>query len=194
MTRLFQTELSGSVHALLRNGDAGDESIQTRRVERVRVLFDGFEGERHSGAVKPSDVRFRRLYPVGTPIRNTRQVSLLSLEELTALASDMDLPVLEPEWLGANLVVSGIPDLTLLPPSTRLLFASGAALVVDNQNMPCAYPAKVVESHHAGAGARFVRAAKDRRGLVGWVEKEGEIAVGDAIAVHLPPKRIYPHG
>jgi len=194
MTRLIGTNLQGTVDVLLRNGDAGDKSIQTRRVDRVQVLFDGFEGERHSGMVKPSDVRFKRLYALGTPIRNTRQVSLVAAEELAAVAAEIGVDVLEPEWLGANIVVSGIPDLTLLPPSSRLLFDSGAALVVDNQNMPCAYPAKVIESQHAGAGTRFVRAAKDRRGLVAWVEKEGAIAVGDGIAVHLPPRRIYPHG
>ena len=81
----------------------------------------------------------------------------------------------------------------MLPPSTRLLFESGAALVVDNENQACRYPAEVIASHYPDARQGFVRAAREKRGLVAWVEKEGAIRVGDAVAVHLPPLRLYPH-
>ena len=93
--------------------------------------------------------------------------------------------------VGANLLLSGIPDLTLLPPSSRLIFSSGASLVVDMQNAPCAYPGKVIDEHHPGKGKGFPRAAIDRRGLTAWVEREGSIATGDNVELHIPPQRIY---
>ncbi len=194
MTILHPTGIIGRVEAILVNGNRADDSIETARIERVEVTFEGFAGERHSGLVTKSDVRYRKQYAKDTPIRNTRQVSMLSVEDLAAIAGNLRVHKIAPEWLGANLMVSGIPRFTEVPPSSRLLFSSGAALVVDNENEPCRYPADVVEQHHPGAGSRFVAAAKHLRGTVGWVEREGAIAVGDEIALHIPPQRIYDPG
>jgi hypothetical protein len=191
MTILHPTKVNGSVEAILVNPDADDDSIETARVDKIGVTFAGFEGERHSGLVSKSDVRYRKQYAIDTAIRNTRQVSMVSVEDLARIAGNLGVERIEPEWLGANLVVSGIAKFTELPPSSRLLFSSGAALVVDNENAPCRYPADVVERHYPGAGARFVAAARNLRGVVGWVEREGEIATGDEIALHIPPQRIY---
>ncbi|NNE22197.1 MAG: MOSC domain-containing protein, partial [Rhizobiales bacterium] len=166
----------------------------TSRIEEVAASFEGFAGERHSGLVTASDVRYRKQYDKGTAIRNTRQVSMLSVEDLQQIAENLQVERVEPDWLGANLVVSGIPRFTEVPPSSRLLFTSGASLVVDNENQPCRYPADVVDRHFPGAGARFVAAARNLRGTVGWVEREGHIRVGDKIALHIPPQRIYDAG
>ncbi|PHR85911.1 MAG: sulfurase [Blastopirellula sp.] len=194
MTILNPTKIIGNVETILINKDSKDESIETKKIDKVEAEFAGLAGERHSGLTSISDVRYLRQYPSGTEIRNTRQITILSREELTSMAADLDIPELMPEWLGANLVVSGIPELSMLPPSTRLMFESGAALVIDNQNRPCRYPADVIEQKHPSKGGLFVKTAKDRRGLVAWVEREGGITTGDSIAVHLPPKRIYAHG
>ena len=191
MTILHPLKVSGKVEAILVNPDAGDDSIETARVERVDATFEGFAGERHSGLFSKSDVRYRKQYAIDTPIRNTRQVSMVSVEDLAQIAENLAVPDIQPEWLGANLLVSGIPKFTEVPPSSRLIFSSGAALAVDNENAPCRYPADIVEQHHAGAGGRFVAAAKNLRGVVGWVEREGAIAIGDEIALHIPPQRIY---
>jgi MOSC domain-containing protein YiiM len=99
----------------------------------------------------------------------------------------------KPEWVGANVVVSGIPDLTLLPPSTRLQFPSGAMIVVDAENHPCRYPADIIARHHPEQKKGFVAAAMHKRGVVGWVEAEGVIGTGDRITVWIPPQRIYAH-
>jgi MOSC domain-containing protein YiiM len=124
---------------------------------------------------------------------NNRQVSLVSQEELADIAEALGVPALDPMWLGANLVTKGIPDLTLLPPSTRLMFSSGASLIVDLENAPCRFPAEIIERHYPGHGLDFPKKAKNKRGLVAYVEKEGRIAAGDEIVLFIPPQRIYAH-
>ena len=99
---------------------------------------------------------------------------------------------LEPEWVGANLLVSGIPNFTKLPPSTRLLFDGGAALVIDLENSPCKYPGEIIDRFHPGFGDKFAKAALGLRGVTAWVEREGKISAGDGIRVFVPPQQIYP--
>jgi hypothetical protein len=90
------------------------------------MVFDGIVGDCHSSRIYKSDSRLLQQYPRGIPIANTRQVSIVSGEELAEVGEAMETAQLKPEWLGANLVTKGIPDLTLLPPSTRMMFSSGA--------------------------------------------------------------------
>lgn len=190
MTILFPTRIKGRVEAVLIGHDRG-RGLETSSVREVEARFAGLEGDCHAGLTRPADVRVRRQYAKDTPIRNTRQVSIVSVEELDAIAAAMGVPEIRPEWLGANIVVSGIPRFTQLPGSTRLLVSSGASLVVDTENAPCRFPAEVIDRHHPGAGQSFVPCAEHRRGVTGWVEREGWIRVGDGVAVHLPPQRIY---
>ena len=190
MTILHPTSIRGRVEALLVNPDRAS-GLEKSEVPQVRAGFAGFEGDCHSGLTRPADVRVRRQYAKDTPIRNTRQVTIVSREELDEIAAAMGIPSLKPDWLGANLVISGIPKLTRLPGSTRLIFSSGAALVVDTENAPCRFPAEVIDRHHPGTGPTFVPCAEHRRGLAGWVEREGTVRVGDTVAVHLPPQWNY---
>lgn len=167
------------------------DSLVTTPRAMVEVTFEGFLGDRHAGLTVPAGVRARR-YPPGTPIRNTRQVSLVGEEELARIAEELGVPEVRAEWLGANVLLRGLPHLTALPPGTRLYFASGAALVVDGENLPCQAPGRVLEAHYPdrpGLAAAFVKAALHRRGLVGWVEREGTIVVGDEVEV-VPPEPV----
>ncbi len=193
MTILNPTKLSGTVTPMYANCNSDDESLVTQLIQRASMHFDGMQGDRHVGYVRPSDVRYGRQYAKGSPIRNTLQVTLLSTEELEEVRVEMGIDRLDAGWIGANLVITGIPDLTLLPPSTRLIFSSNAALVVDNENATCRYPGDEIDRYYPGKGKGFVKAAINRRGLVAWVEREGDIASEDSIAVHVPPLRIHPH-
>jgi hypothetical protein len=168
-----------------------DEDLSSNRISTVKVTYAGFDGESHSGLVRASCVRVRGQYAEGTEIRNTRQITIVSIEELALIADSMGIDKLEPEWVGANLLVSGIPDFSKIPPSTRMIFASGTSLVVDLENSPCKYPGEVIERHHAGKGNLFAKAAYGRRGVTAWVEREGKITTGDAIDIHIPPQHIY---
>jgi len=49
----------------------------------------------------------------------------------------------------------------------------------------------VIRKHHPEQGLQFVKLAQHKRGLAAWVEREGEVAAGDAITLWLPPQRIY---
>lgn len=159
----------------------------------LRLTFAGPEGEAHGGQTRPSCSRVAGQYPRGTTIRNTRQLSVLSAEELAAIAAAMDLPSLDPALVGATLVLEGLPDLTLLPPSSRLIGAGGAAIVVDMENRPCQLPARPIEGAYPGHGARFKAAAAGRRGITAWVEREGVLTLGETMALHIPDQPAWPH-
>lgn len=104
-------------------------------------------------------------YPRGTEIGNTRQLSIVSAEELAEIAAGMGLEnPFDPALLGASLVLKGVPDLTHLPPSSCLLADSGACLTIDMDNKSCSLPARAIDKRHSGMGPLFRTAAKGRRG------------------------------
>ena len=189
---LSKATFTGIVDQLLTNPDRMT-GLEKQQCDKLMLRFGGIEGDCHAGLTRKSDSRMLKQFKRGTEVKNTRQVSILSKEELTEIAARMAIPEVKPEWVGANLVTSGIPNLTLLPPSTRLQFPSGATLVVDLENLPCRYPADVIDKHYPEPKMGFVKAAQVKRGVVGWVEAEGEVRVGDHIVIWLPPQRIYPH-
>ena len=182
--------LEARVQVILVNSTP-DEDLSSSRVASVEVGYAGLQGESHSGLVRSSCVRVRHQYPQGTEIRNTRQISIVSTEELAIIADNMGIAELKPEWLGANLLVSGIPNFSQIPPSTRMIFSGGASLVVDLENSPCKYPGDVIDQHHPGFGKLFAKAAVGRRGVTAWVERQGQINTGDSIQLYIPPQRIY---
>lgn len=189
---LTKLPFMGKVEMLLGNPDR-QSGLEKQVVTELSLLFTGIENDCHGGLTRKSDSRMLKQFRRGTPVKNTRQVSILSLEELGQVAERMGVPTVKPEWVGANLVTSGIADLTLLPPSTRLQFPSGATIAVDAENLPCRYPAAVIEKHHPEPTMGFVKAAKHKRGVVGWIEAEGVIRAGDPITIWIPPQRIYSH-
>ncbi len=192
MAILEKSKLTGTVAALLSSPER-ETGLEKAPTDRLNLVFDGIVGDCHSGRGYRSDSRMLRQYERGTPVANTRQVSILSAEQLAEVASLLGIPTLHAEWVGANLVTSGIPELTFLPPSTRMMFSSGATLIVDGENAPCRFVGDVIEKHHPGHGTAFANVARNKRGLVAWVEREGSISVGDEIVLHIPPQRIYSH-
>jgi MOSC domain-containing protein YiiM len=98
----------------------------------------------------------------------------------------MHLPALSPEWLGANLLIHGLPNLTQLPPGSRLIFANGVVLYVTHYNTPCSHPGKVIQANYPerdGLTAAFVKAAQHRRGLVAVVDQPGRLNEGEVFQV-----------
>ena len=127
------------------------------------------------------------LYPErGTEIRNTRQLSIVSAEEVAEIAETLGLDDLPPELLGASLVVSGVADFSHIPPGTRLQAPSGATITVDVENGPCNLPAREIETDHPGHGKAFKAAAQGKRGVTAWIERPGRIALGDPLTLFLP--------
>jgi MOSC domain-containing protein YiiM len=174
---------------------ADQAGFVTRPVARARLLFGGIEGDRHFGLTRPSCSR-TPWHARGTMIANTRQISILSVEECAEIARRLAIERVEPRLIGANLVLEGDPDLTGLAPATRLVFPSGAVIFVTEENHPCRHAGKVLADAFGKERLEleFVKAAQGRRGLVAMVEREGEVAAGDAVKVVTPRARSIPSG
>lgn len=160
--------------------------------EVLSLTFAGPEGEDHGGLTRPSCSRVLSQYPTrGTEIKNTRQLAVVSAEELAEIAAEIGVAAFDPRWIGATIVIEGIPDFTHVPPSSRLQAPSGATITVDMENRPCVLPGPVINADVPGAGQKFKTAAKSKRGVTAWVEREGDIALGDEISLHVPDQRAW---
>jgi hypothetical protein len=194
MPVLMPSGITGTVEMLLA-GQKPETGLVTSQVTSLKAGYDGLEGDTHRGLTRLSCGRVALTYARGTEIRNTRQISIICLQQLAQIARKMDVPEILPEWIGANLCLSGIPDLTCLPPSARLVFGGGPVLVVDMENHPCKYPGEVLEKIYPGKGRLFPKVALGLRGVTAWVEHPGTLRVGDSVAVHVPALRnIWRHG
>lgn len=167
----------------------------TRAVEALDLGFDGIAGDYHAGSTRLSGGR-EPWYPRGTEMRNERQLSIVAADELAQIAAGMGIPAIAPEWIGANLVLGGVPRLSMLPAGTMLFFAGGVTLKVDGQNAPCRLVGRSVASNtgvdDVEAGALlFPKHGRRLRGLVAWVEKPGRIARGEQVSVRIPEQWIY---
>jgi hypothetical protein len=189
---LKKTQLIAKVEGLFIN-PSREAGIVSQAKKTAVLDYAGMQGETHGGETRLSCSRVRAQYPKGTNIRNVRQVSIISLEELAATALNMGIPEIDPTWLGPNIVVSGIADFSLIPPSSRLISDSGAALTIDMINGPCRFVGDVIEEHYPGKGKLFVKAAYNLRGVTAWVECPGELEVGDTLTLHMPSQPSYPH-
>lgn len=165
------------------------DNIRSAPQSEILATYAGQDGAVHAGLTRPSCVRVRDMYKEGTEIRNVRQFSIVSSEELALIAADLGLQSIKPEWLGASIVVEGIDDFSHVPPSSRLQTEAGTALVIDMQNFPCGYPGREIEKDHPGQGRRFAKVAQGRRGVTTWVEREGPLRVGEALRLHVPSQR-----
>ncbi|MGR3616795.1 MAG: MOSC domain-containing protein [Paracoccaceae bacterium] len=189
MPVLRKTEFVGEIIWLGEVPAGGSLRAQARSA--LELSFEGVAGERHFGTNQASCMRVKNLHPQGMEIRNVRQLTILSEEELEMIARDMKLDRVNPEWLGATMVVRGIPDFTHIPPSSRLQGPDGWTLVADMENRPCIFPGREIEQDKPGHGPLFKTAATGRRGITAWVQRPGHAQVGQQIAVFVPDQRAW---
>ena len=169
-------------------------SLRAEPLDRVEVTFEGIAGDAHGGLTRLSCSRVRAQHTPETVIRNVRQLSIVSEEELVEIACRMGVARVSPALLGASMVIEGIPDFTRAPPSSRLqVEGMGTTLVIDMENRPCHLPAREIEAEIPGASASFGSAARGRRGVTAWVEREGALCVGDVLRLHVPDQPAWPH-
>jgi hypothetical protein len=173
-----------SVHT----GNNADYSKQAQ--PSARVELDGFVGDKHRSFERIAASYDRD--PTGTVRRNERQWSGVSIEELETIRERLDLKEpLMAATLGANICVEGIPGFSRLAWGSRLVFPSGAVLVVEECNSPCVDIAVEVVAAHttcAGgpvAGKYFPKYAMGLRGVVGVVDVAGTIEAGDRVVVEV---------
>jgi len=167
--------------------------VESVAVPSLRFDFEGPAGDRHFGFTRSSTSR-EPWYPRGTEISNTRQVSILSTEELAEVAARMDLAELKPEWIGATIVIDSIHRLSFLPLGTRLFFEGDASLVVMEQNGPCRIAGATIARHFPDRPElelEFPKVARGMRGLVGAVERPGVVKSGTTVDIRVPEQWIY---
>lgn len=167
------------------------EGVRASPVQEIEARYRGDTRGRHWGETRPSCVRVKDMHPRGTDIRNVRQFSILSAEEVAAISEAMGGEELDPQWLGVSILIEGIPDFTHVPPSSRLQGEDGVTLVIDMENRPCQLPAREIEAARPGEGKTFLPAARGRRGVTAWVEREGRLRVGDALRLYIPDQRVW---
>jgi hypothetical protein len=156
----------------------------------VQAELDGFVGDRHKGF---SRVAYEGdTEPPGTVRRNNRQWSGVSVEELVMIQERMELSEpLSAETVGANICVTGIPDFSRLAKGTRLIFPSGATLIVEDYNPPCTDMSEKIAALHTTKSGEpigrmaFCKHAKRIRGVVGSIDVPGVIKSGDEVAVQI---------
>jgi hypothetical protein len=195
MPALIKTEMTARVVWLGRQPvPVKDLVITAEPVAEMPLTFAGFGGEVHAGETRPSCSRVLTQHPRGTLIRNVRQLCVVSAEEMAAVAAELGIDAFDYAWVGASVVVEGIPDFTHVPPSSRLQGPDGVTLVVDMENLPCQEPAVTIEKVRPGQGKGFKAAANGRRGVTAWVEREGVLRVGDVLTLHVPGQRVWEPG
>ncbi|RVT87198.1 MOSC domain-containing protein [Rhodobacteraceae bacterium CCMM004] len=194
MPALVPTDHHATVVWLGRVPHRDADEIVGLPLDAMTLDWGGLVGEVHAGRTRPSCSRVLAQHPRGTEIANVRQLSLVSAEELAAIAAEMDMDALDPGWLGASAVLEGIADFSHLPPSSRLQGPDGTTLVVDMQNRPCHLPAKTIRAAGHDAGRRFKTAAAGRRGVTAWVERPGTLRIGERLRLHVPDQRPWRGG
>ena len=171
-----------------------NQDLSKERQQSLFAEIDGFAGDKHQG---PEREAWKGEWePEGTLRRNERQWSGVSVEELAYISERLDLTEpLSPTTLGANLCIEGIAEFSLLPKGTKLLFPSGAVLLVEEYNPPCTdMGAQIVSAYSSRSGEplnaqSWLRPASGRRGVVGVIDVPGEIRAGDEVEVRVfePP-------
>lgn len=194
--RLHRTGTIVSVHSTVSSAGKSD-SFVTMPHQELALDMAGIAGDRHAGATRPAGPREPWL-PKGMSLRNDRQLSVLSKEELALIATGLGLEALDPGLIGANLVTEGIVDLSRLPPGAHLAiggnwggqgrFDGHTLLRVEAYNRPCRGPGRKLAAAHGNPDLEFafVTVARSLRGLVLSVAHPGVIRPGDAVVV-IPP-------
>jgi len=173
----------------------GDDFLSSK-IDSLSLTYGGIEGDHHEGSTRKSGPR-EPWYPRGTEMRNERQLSILAGDEIREITRRMDIPELKPEWIGANMLLDGIENLTRLPPRTLLFFEGGVTLKIDGDNNPCRDAGSRIAAQYPGRDElelQFAKVARGLRGLVAWVEKPGRITVGEHFEARIPQQWIYKAG
>ncbi len=193
MPALEPTSFYGDIVWLGMTPHREEQIIESSALQQMKLELSGFDQDCHGGLTRLSCSRVLALHPKGTEIRNTRQLSILCAHELKVIQNELGLERLDPAWFGASIVLEGLPDLSHLPPSSRLQSPDGCTLVVDMQNHPCRFPAITIVEKLGPQNERFIRAfkdaAKERRGLTAWVERSGTLHLGQRLHLFKPTQR-----
>lgn len=166
------------VIGLARSGAHGFSKQRCGTLTLVAGL--GVSGDAHAGETVQHLSRIRK----DSPQPNLRQVHLIHAELFDELAAHGF--ALAPGDLGENVTTRGI-DLLGLPEGTRLRMGDAIVRITGLRN-PCAQ----IEAFRPGLLAHMIRKRPDgslerKCGVMGVVERGGEVAVGAVIEIEQAP-------
>jgi len=189
-------KVSGTVKQTLVGQKDVFRSVATDALE---LTYGGIKGGRHEGLTRSSG-SLEPWYTRGSEMKNERQVTLISTEELAEISAAMGIERIDPSWIIGNLLVEGVPNLTLIPPRSVILFEGGASLRVDGYNPPCRNSGGSIamengvcekDAKTSAMALSFVQAAYMKRGLLAWVEREGVVKPGDSFTIRIYEQCLY---
>ncbi len=165
-------------------------TLRRRRWSGSEASFAGLGGEAHSGLTRP------RLQPrVGASIRGDRDPQCPPAD---ASSAEEELAEMRGGWVstGRSGVAGGADGgagcrtsaTCRLRPAFRPRPAPPSSSTCRTAPATCR---RRSSTDLAGAGRRFKAAAEGLRGVTAWVEREGPIAVGDALRLFVPDQRAW---
>jgi MOSC domain len=190
---LPKRKLLGQIVSVLTTSAQDRMGFQSTSCPSLELDLEGIVANRHRGWTRKADARVPYLKR-GTIMRNDRHLSLVSVEDLAEMARRLDLERIEPSWIGANIVVSGLPQFSFLPRGTHLFTTGGAVLTVTDQNDPCTLSGAAIAAQcpaRPEVKLNFPKLAHGLRGVVAVVEHAGQVAVGSELTVRVPSQWIY---
>jgi hypothetical protein len=185
--------IDGRVVSVLSTAGTGRLGFRSTSVDRLVVDLEGIVDNRHRGWTRRADGRVPYLKR-GTIMRNERHVSIVSCEDLEEIARRLDIERVDPGWIGANLVVAGVPHFSFLPRGTHVFLGDTAILTVTDQNAPCSISGEAIAGavlDRADIKLKFAKVAQGLRGVVCSVEHPGAIAAPTPLVARLPAQWIY---
>lgn len=164
-------------------------------VDAIEFGLDGPQGDSHSGSTRRLSghdgayVRSSSLTK-GDQVFNWRSWTAVSREELLEIEQALGYSIPQ-GCLLENLVIAGVPSLSKLAPTTRLVFpkrGNQAILAVWEENGPCHVVGKRLEDHYGVPGIKtmLIAEAQNRRGVMGLVLSPGRVEIGDLVLVYPP--------
>lgn len=184
---------------LIAQGTVESLSINGTQLESIDFEITGPNGDKHSSSLRQLSGHDGIYITTSDRVRgdwifNFRTWTALSREEIDQVDSALDVKI-PPGCLLENVIVSGIPNFSKLPPTTRLVFKSRQEdgfmrpiLAVWEENGPCKTVGRRLENLYAREGLKsaFISLAKNKRGLMGFVLGIGTVKVGDRVLVYPP--------
>ncbi len=162
---------------------AGPKGPPTGARPEIIATLEGIINDQHFGFTRWSKTRKQ-------VVRNERQWTALSTEEVEIIRGNMNLRELAADILKPNIVLEGIPDFSQLPRRTKLSFENGTLLIVEEFTDPCTpMGQRIADAYGTNADGdpiranQFPKAANKHRGLVGVIEQPGVIQPGDTVQV-----------
>ena len=183
------------MNELIATGRVESLCINGLAVDAIEFLFDGPQGDTHSGfsrRLSGHDGVYARTSTLtkGATIFNWRTWTALSREELAEIEQTLGVPVPQ-GCLLENMILVGIPALSKLPPTSRLVFPmrdSQTVLAVWEENSPCHVVGQRLADHYGvpDLKKRLIAEAQNKRGVMGLVLSAGRVEIGDEVLVYPP--------